>query len=91
MDNQYNYNTPNDQFQNQATGNGGPDFHFGQTDPDFSHRKKEKNFLFFKIFNGFSDSTSFQRRLFMSFLFIAIPVISGILILAFSIIQLHLA
>lgn len=42
MDNQYNYNTPNDQFQNQATGNGGPDFHFGQTDPDFSHRKKEK-------------------------------------------------
>ncbi len=41
MDNQYNYNTPNDQFQNQATGNGGPDFHFGQTDPDFSHRKKE--------------------------------------------------
>lgn len=42
MDNQYNYNTPNDQFQNQATGNGGLDFHFGQTDPDFSHRKKEK-------------------------------------------------
>lgn len=42
MDNQYNYSTPNDQFQNQATGNGGPDFHFGQTDPDFSHRKKEK-------------------------------------------------
>lgn len=42
MDNQYNYNTPNDQFQNQAMGNGGPDFHFGQTDPDFSHRKKEK-------------------------------------------------
>lgn len=42
MDNQYNYNTPNDQFQNQATGNGRPDFHFGQTDPDFSHRKKEK-------------------------------------------------
>lgn len=42
MDNQYNYNTPNDQFQNQATGNGEPDFHFGQTDPDFSHRKKEK-------------------------------------------------
>ena len=42
MDNLYNYNTPNDQFQNQATGNGGPDFHFGQTDPDFSHRKKEK-------------------------------------------------
>ena len=52
-----------------------------------NHRKKEKNFLFFKIFNGLSDSTSFQRRLFMSFLFIAIPVISGILILAFSIIQ----
>lgn len=43
MDNQYNYNTPNDQFQNQATGNGGPDFHFGQTDPDFSHRKKKRN------------------------------------------------
>ena len=42
MDNQNNKNTPNDHFQNQATGNGGPDFHFGQTDPDFSHRKKEK-------------------------------------------------
>ena len=40
MDNQYNYNTPNDQFQNQATGNGGPDFHFGQTDPDVYKRQE---------------------------------------------------
>ena len=43
MDNQYNYNTPNDQFQNQATGNGGPDFHFGQTDPIFLTEKKKRN------------------------------------------------
>lgn len=42
MDNQYNYNTPNDQFQHQTMGNGGPDMNFGQQDPDFSHRKKEK-------------------------------------------------
>ena len=50
-------------------------------------KKKERKFLFFKIFNGLSDSASFQRRLFMSFLFIAIPVISGVLVIAFSIIQ----
>ena len=42
MDNQYNYNTPNDQFQHQTMGNGCTDMNFGQQDPDFSHRKKEK-------------------------------------------------
>ena len=51
------------------------------------NKKKERRLPFFKIFNGLSDSASFQRRLFISFLFLAIPVISGVLVIAFSIIQ----
>ena len=50
-------------------------------------RKQQHYFPFYKIFNGLSDSTSFQRRLLLSFLFIAIPVISGVLVIAFFIIQ----
>ena len=54
-------------------------------------RKQQHYFPFYKIFNGLSDSTSFQRRLLLSFLFIAIPVISGVLVIAFFIIQFSTA
>ncbi len=49
--------------------------------------KKKHPFVFYKIFNGLSDSASFKRRLFMSFLFIAIPIITGVCLVAVLIIQ----
>lgn len=52
-----------------------------------NQKQNQKRFLFFHIFNGLSDSTSFKRRLFMSFLFIAIPIIFGVCAVAFIFIQ----
>ncbi|MCD8148537.1 MAG: histidine kinase [Clostridiales bacterium] len=50
-------------------------------------RLQHKKHLFFHIFNGLSDSASFKRRLFMSFLLIALPVITGVSVIAIIIIQ----
>lgn len=50
-------------------------------------QKKDRKFSFLKLFHGSSDSASFQRRLFMSFLLIALPVIFGVLIISFVIIR----
>ncbi len=51
-------------------------------------RLQHKKNLFFQIFNGLSDSASFKRRLFMSFLLIALPVITGVSVIAIIIIQI---
>ncbi len=42
---------------------------------------------FRRLFRGLSDTASFKRRLFLSFLFIAIPIIAAVLIIAFLIIS----
>ncbi|MCD8217063.1 MAG: hypothetical protein LUD01_03290 [Clostridiales bacterium] len=52
-----------------------------------SERSRDKKHIFFHIFNGLSDSASFKRRLFMSFLLIALPVITGVSIIAAIIIR----
>ncbi len=53
-----------------------------------SEKPQEEKHLFFHIFNGLPDTTSFKRRLFTSFLLIAIPVITGVCIIAVIIIQI---
>lgn len=53
-----------------------------------NERSRDKKHIFFHIFNGLSDSASFKRRLFMSFLLIALPVITGVSIIAAIIIRI---
>lgn len=43
----------------------------------------KKPYLFFHIFNGLSGNTSFRRRLFISFLAIAIPILAAMAIFSY--------
>lgn len=48
---------------------------------------KKLRFFLLKIFNIVSDTTSFKRRMFMSFLLIAIPILSGVCAVAILVVQ----